>query len=89
MRPRRLLSNTVPQSTDPLWEAPPAPTLATDRLRAGHRTALLCAPGWEDPHRDTHQGHASQWGLLYLALHVRAIERQIIYVAVFKHVIII
>ncbi|KAJ4445735.1 hypothetical protein ANN_12420 [Periplaneta americana] len=69
VRPGGVLPHAVPQPAHALRQAAAAPAVAADRELAGHRTALLRAPGGQDAHRDAHQGHAAQRQQLQLALH--------------------
>lgn len=62
----------VPQSAQSFRTALAAPAIAAHRLVTRDRAALLRAPGGQDTHRDTAQGHAAVWLQLQLALHACA-----------------
>lgn len=58
----------VPIAAAALRAAPAAPACPARRACSPHLTALLHAPGGEDAHRNTNQGHAAVWEHLQLAL---------------------
>lgn len=69
-------SHPVPQSTDPVWKAAAAPSIAEDRFGAGHRTALLCPSCRQDPDRNPHQRYVAERGVVQLAIHVHAVTQR-------------
>ena len=73
MRSRRLRSDTVSRPTDALRQTAATTSFTTDRFGACHRTAVLCTTCRQNSHRNTNQGHATQWRLFQLAVHADAV----------------
>lgn len=69
VRPRGVLSDAVPEPTDPIRQAAAQAAVAAHRQLTGHRAALLRPAGGQDAHRDAHPGHVAQWQQLQLAVH--------------------
>lgn len=72
MCPGGVCKESVPQSAQSLRTAPAASAVAAHRLVTRDRAALLRAPGGQDTHRDTTQGHVVVRLQLQLALHACA-----------------
>lgn len=69
MRIRRILSLTVPESTNAIWEASSATAITADSQLASDRAALLRSLSRKNTHRNAHPGHAPQWKQFQLALY--------------------
>lgn len=73
VRPGGILQDAVPQSADQVRQAPPQAPFLTDCVLPSHRATVFCKTGGQDAHRDSYQGHASQWQLFQLAVYAAAV----------------
>lgn len=71
---RGVREEPVPQPAKQVWEAAAALAFAPHRLFLGHRAALLCPSGGQNPHRDPDKRHAAVRQQLQLALHAHSVE---------------
>lgn len=69
MRPRRILSKSVPQPTDEIREAAAETAFLTNSQLPGDRTAVLREASGEDADRDVDKGHAAVREFVLVAVH--------------------
>lgn len=62
----------IPQPAEPLWTPPPPPAVPAHCLLSSHRTAVFCAPRWQDSNWDAPAWHAAVRLQLQLALHAHS-----------------
>lgn len=69
VRPRRVLSEPVPQPTHAVRQAPPQASVPPHRQFTSHRTTLLRTTSREDAYRDPDQGYAALRQFILVAVH--------------------
>ncbi len=58
MRIGRILPESIPEPTNPIWTSSTSTSLPSHRLLRRHRTALLCPACRQNTYRDPNPGHA-------------------------------
>ena len=69
-----LCADSISRPADTLRQVATAVAVAADRISTSHRTAVLCTTCRQDANRDACQGHASEWRVIQLVLHVVSIK---------------
>ena len=62
-----ILPDPVSQPTNKVWQAVAPASFSAHCVSICDRTIILCPPGWQDSHRDSHQRHAAVWQHLPVA----------------------
>ena len=64
---RRILSYSVSQSANPIWQASFATSLIENSVIASDWATLFCSIGWQNSYRNSHQRYDHVWSFLPVA----------------------